>query len=119
MSATILVVEDDPPIAELVAAVLEGEGHRVLLAADGITGLEAVKRDGFDLLVTDYMLPHCNGTDLIAHMHDHPELATPVILMSAARQGRGAVPSPPTTHFVPKPFDLDHLLEMVDALLPA
>ena len=61
MPATILVVEDEPLIAELVAVVLEGEGHRVLLAADGLAGLEAIKRGSFGLLVTDYMLPPLRG----------------------------------------------------------
>ena len=119
MVATILVVEDDPAIADLMLTVLVGEGHRVILAHDGVAGLEAVKRGGFDLLVTDYMLPNFNGTVLIAYMHDYPACATPVILMSAALPSVPSLPAPPITTFVPKPFDLDRFLDLVDTLVAA
>lgn len=113
MPATILLVEDDPAIAETIALVLEEEGYRVLHADDGREGLEQIQRDGFDLLITDNLLPHRNGVELIAYMHQHLEIATPVILTSAARP----VPTPPRTAFLPKPFDIQRLLDLVSAQL--
>jgi DNA-binding NtrC family response regulator len=113
MSATILVADDDAPIVEIVAAVLEDEGHTVLRAYDGAEALMHLDRDGLDLLVTDNMMPRLSGVELIAHLHAHPRLAVPVILMSAVTPVR----MPPTVTFLPKPFDLDRLTSLVDHLL--
>jgi DNA-binding response OmpR family regulator len=109
MPASILLVEDDQSIADVITEVLEGEGYRVLRADDGREGLEQIQRDGFDLLITDNMLPFHNGVELIAYMQNHPEIATPVILTSAARP----IPVPPRTAFLPKPFNLDQLVTLV------
>jgi DNA-binding response OmpR family regulator len=101
-------------IAELVATVLEEAGYRVVRARDGAAALDQIKRDGFDLLVTDNMLPHINGTALIGYMREHPQVATPVILMSAVPPAA----TPPRAVFLPKPFDIEHLLALVRSLLP-
>ncbi len=114
MPATILLVEDDAPIAEVMQVVLEEEGHRVILARDGVAALEQIQQDGFDLMVTDNMLPQIQGVELIDYMHDHPALATPVILTSAAKP----LPTPPRTIFLPKPFDIDEVVALVRSLLP-
>ena len=113
MPATILLVEDEPDIAELITQVLEDEGYRVRRADDGREGLAQIQRDGFDLLITDNMLPHYNGVELIAYMHDHPALATPVILTSAAH----LPPAPPRTALLPKPFDIAQLVALVGSQL--
>jgi two-component system sensor histidine kinase/response regulator len=113
MNATILVVDDELPIAELVATVLEEEGHRVIRAHDGATALARIKADGFDLMITDNMMPFINGTELVGFMHDNPALATPVILMSAVRP----IAPPPKAVFLPKPFDIDDLVAQVRTLL--
>ncbi|MBW3614640.1 MAG: response regulator, partial [Actinobacteria bacterium] len=54
---TILVIEDEEPIAEAVGARLRSEGFEVALAADGAKGLELAERLGPDLVVLDLMLP--------------------------------------------------------------
>jgi DNA-binding response OmpR family regulator len=114
MPATILVVDDEVYIADMIADVLEDEGYRVICAHDGARALEQIQQDGFDLLITDNMLPHINGVGLIAYMHDHPKVETPVILMSAVRQ----VETPPGVGFLPKPFEIERLSGLVDQLLP-
>jgi DNA-binding NtrC family response regulator len=114
MPATILVVEDEVYIADMIADVLRDEGYRIICAHDGARALEQIQRDGFDLLITDNMLRHINGVGLIAYMHEHPEVETPVILMSAVRP----VETPPTVTFLPKPFDIARLSGLVAQLLP-
>lgn len=64
---TVLLVEDDPAIRELVPEVLEDMGYFTLIASDGQEGLNILKnRPGIDLLVTDIGLPGLNGRDLAA-----------------------------------------------------
>jgi DNA-binding response OmpR family regulator len=113
MAVTILVVEDEVYILDMVASFLELEGYAVRRAADGAEALALLQGGGIDLLLTDNMLPRLRGVDLVAYLHAHPELAVPVIMMSAVRP----VPVPPTVTFLPKPFDLDHLAGLVARLL--
>jgi CheY-like chemotaxis protein len=116
MGTTILVVDDDPSIVDLTAAVLADEGYVVVSARDGIEALAAIERERPDLLLTDNMMPRLSGLDLIARLHARPDLAVPTILMSAVRPTPGP---PPAVVFLPKPFDLDDLLALVVGLLDA
>jgi two-component system sensor histidine kinase/response regulator len=111
--AIILVTDADREIAELVAAVLEDDGHRVLRAHDGAAALEALRRDGCHLFVTDTMFPCIDGELLIPYLRDYPDLATPFILLGTTRP----IPSPPGTVFVAKPFAVEALSNLVARLL--
>lgn len=114
MAATILVADDEIPIAELLADLLEEVGYRVILAYNGADALQLLEHERPDLLLTDNMMPRLSGLQLIAHLQQRAIPAIPVILMSAVRpEPRPAVP------FVTKPFDLDHMLDLVARLLPA
>ncbi len=112
MTATILVADDEIPTAELLADLLEEVGYRVILAYNGADALHLLERERPDLLVTDNMMPRLSGLQLIAHLQQHATLTIPVILMSAARPEQY-----PAVPFVPKPFDLDHMLDLVAKLL--
>lgn len=113
MPATILVVDDELYIVEFVATVLEDEGYRVERAYNGREALARLARGGCDLLITDNMMPHLSGLQLINRLRAEPTLDLPVILMSAVTPQS---PIPPTV-FLPKPFGLDDLLARVEALL--
>ena len=62
--ATILVVDDEQPLRDLLADVLELDGHRVLVAANGREALAIARRDRPDLVVSDVMMPLLNGVRL-------------------------------------------------------
>ena len=81
MSAKILIVEDDPDTARLVALYLEREGHRVLAASDGIEGLRLAREAGPDLVVLDLMLPGRSGVDICRELRD--ESAVPIVMLTA------------------------------------
>ncbi|HET7040934.1 MAG TPA: response regulator, partial [Gemmatimonadales bacterium] len=85
----------------------------VLRAYDGTQALAILQGGGIDLLITDNMMPHLSGVELIAYLHDHPDVSVPVILMSAVTP----VKMPPHTTFLPKPFDIDSLASLVADLL--
>jgi two-component system, OmpR family, response regulator MprA len=113
MGATILVVDDEPALVDVLMAVLAFEGYRVQGAPDGLVALALVARARPDLLVTDQQLPYLDGVTLITRLQAAPDGGMPAILVSA-----GAPPLlPPRTTFLAKPFDLDHLLALVAARL--
>ena len=83
---------------------------------DGQRALESMAQEQPDLVLMDCMMPELDGREVLQAMRERPELAsTPVVLMSSAEQ-----PSPAalgSAAFLPKPFDLDHLLDTVSRLL--
>jgi DNA-binding NtrC family response regulator len=78
----LLVVEDDQEMRDLLRKVLAKEGYRVSLAADGREALVELTRSPFDLVVTDMLMPHSGGLELLEATHrNHPNL--PVIIVTA------------------------------------
>ena len=114
--ATILVVDDEPAILDLLVGVLGKEGHTLLAAADGTRATEVLGRVVPDLVVTDAMMPRLDGAGLIRWMRGRVELReVPVLLLSAGpRLDAGALGA---VGFVAKPFDLATLLAAVGAAL--
>lgn len=111
--ATILVVDDEPPIRALVGRMLERKGHTVVLCEDGASALAV--SEPVDLLLVDYVLPDTTGTDLITALRaTRPGL--PVILMSGYAQDSSMAPAPPAD-FLQKPMTPSALTELVARLL--
>ncbi|HJQ96669.1 MAG TPA: response regulator transcription factor [Candidatus Polarisedimenticolaceae bacterium] len=87
MTPRLLVVEDEVDIAELLRHVLTKEGFQVGVAHDGLTALEAIGRERFDLIVLDWMLPELSGIDVLKEVRGRDETRmTPVILLTARRE---------------------------------
>jgi two-component system, NtrC family, response regulator PilR len=63
--ARVLVVDDERSMRELLSIVLRRDGYDVLIAEDGATGLELLKRERVDILITDLRMPQMNGVDLL------------------------------------------------------
>lgn len=90
--ATILVVDDDPDIRELIQAILEGDGHNVTLAADGQEALNKLKRRPYDLVVLDIMMPTMSGYEVLEQILAMPSRAsTPVIVVTAKHDPTGVM----------------------------
>jgi len=66
MPAEILVIEDVRAVLFSLRIILTGAGHRVTCAADGIAGLDLLKKHQFDLVISDIWMPGMSGTDVIA-----------------------------------------------------
>lgn len=117
MKGTILVVDDEPTIAEAVSGVLEDEGYSCRVAANGREALEHARAERPDLVVSDVMMPILDGRRLLAEIRGDPSLKElPVVLMSAARSvgdGLGAAHD----GFLAKPFTIDELLATVERVL--
>ena len=109
---TVLVVEDEPAIREVVADLLEDEGYAVRQAADGLEAIDELEVDGVDLVLSDVRMPRLDGPALARRLRRHG-YAVPVVLMSAV----DVEVDLPGVGFLPKPFDRDHLLHAVGSAL--
>ena len=81
MEKTILIVEDDVNIRELLQLYLSQEGYRIETAQDGADGLRAFKRVHPDLVLLDLMMPVMDGTQMIRELRTFSQ--TPVIVLTA------------------------------------
>lgn len=114
---TILVIEDEPPVRNLIRDVLLDEGYHVVVAGDGREGLGVLKTVVADLILCDVMMPRMDGVAFAAALREHPRWQyVPLIMMSAANQV-GRLPAGLFTAFLPKPFQLDALLSLVETTL--
>ena len=83
---TILVVDDEFLIANVLTFALEDEGFMVVRASNGRKGLEVFQRDHPSLVITDFMMPAMNGLEMTRAIRELPEgRAVPIILMSGAQ----------------------------------
>src|SRR5262245_7323924 len=118
VTAHVLVVDDDEPIAASLRRALEYEGYRVSVALDGPTALAAATAERPDLVVLDRMLPGIDGVGVCRRLRsDDPGL---LILMLTARDAttdRVAGLDAGADDYLVKPFDYDELLARVRALL--
>ena len=110
MERTVLVVDDDRHIVEVLAQALEFEGYAVRKAYDGMGALQEAALAPPDLVLSDVAMPRLNGIALAQRLRAR---GVPVVLLSAAV----ADPMLAGVPFVPKPFDLDHLLGLVTDVL--
>lgn len=110
----VLVIEDEPAVAELLLEVLRDDGLSATVVTDGRAALAAVRRYRPRLVLLDVMLPGLSGPQVWRQLAASGEPLPPVILMSAA-----GVPKdrPPGTRFLPKAFNLDDLLAAVHEAL--
>ena len=108
--ASILLVEDDPDIRELMSTLLRLAGFEPTVCSNAEIGLEQLREQTFDLVLTDYALPNRNGAWLLQQASAEGLLdATPVMVVTAH-------PNPPDVagyEVIPKPFDLDDLIARV------
>jgi CheY-like chemotaxis protein len=83
----IVVCEDDPVILKLLQVSLRDTGYELLVAADGVAGLELIERERPDAILTDVTMPRMNGLQLADAVRSNPELAgIPIVFLSASAQ---------------------------------
>ena len=111
---TVLVVDDEQAIREVVACMLEDEGYAVRQATDGLEALQEIEAAEIDLVLSDVKMPRLDGAALVQGLRRRKP-AVPVVLMSAVTTGVDL----PDVQFLPKPFELERLLSMVAATIAA
>lgn len=117
---TILIIEDEKDLAELVAFNLEKEGYRTVTAFDGTSGLEAARAHQPDLILLDLMLPGVMGMDVCKMLKKSEKLAIiPIIMLTARGEEIDRVVGfeVGADDYVVKPFSTRELLLRVKAVL--
>lgn len=114
---TILVVDDEPHIRELLRLELEAKGYLVREAKDGMDAIAQVKKEMPDLITLDVMMPDIDGFDVAAVLRNDPQTAgVPIIILSIVEdKARGY--SLGVDRYLKKPIDTETLLEEVEFLL--
>ncbi len=118
-NGTVLVVDDEPTIVEVVSRYLERVGYETLGAGDGPEALRLAEERDPALIVLDLMLPGIDGLEVMRRLHERPGAPVPVILLTARGEEsdrlvglrRGA------DDYVVKPFSPAELVARVDAVL--
>ena len=119
---TVLVVDDDRTLCEIMAEALSGEGYRVSIAEDGADALAAALADPPDLVVADLLMPAMDGAALCRRLMADPRTRAVSVLVVTALPAAAAaarLADCPPDGVVHKPYDLDALLRAVADLLPA
>ncbi|UEM01637.1 response regulator [Skermanella rosea] len=112
--AHVLLAEDEALIALMFQDALEGEGHRVTVARDGIEALEADARDPAEALVTDLAMPRMGGRELLDRLRERrPDLPAVVVTGYAGEVHLGA----PMTVLLAKPVSPRALTARLTELL--
>jgi two-component system, OmpR family, response regulator RegX3 len=117
VSPRILVVEDEPALADAVGYALRGDGHEVEAVDDGETALAAAHERPFDLLVLDLMLPGVSGIEVCRRLRS--ESPIPILMLTAreAEVDRVLGLEAGADDYVTKPFSMSELLARVRAIL--
>jgi DNA-binding response OmpR family regulator len=117
---TVLVIDDDPVILELLRVNFEIEGFEVICASDGEEGLKRAQTEHPDAVISDIMMPRRDGLQLLADLKADPSTENlPVILLSAKAQksevqqglDMGA------DDYITKPFDPLELIDRLNAVM--
>ena len=118
MPARILVAEDDSSVRTFVFKALSLRGHDVATVDDGVQALEALKKEAYQLLVTDIVMPGLDGIALALRVgRDYPDL--PILLMTgySAERQRAHNLDRLAIRFILKPFTLQQICDAVEETL--
>jgi two-component system response regulator ResD len=116
---SVLVVDDEPTIGEVVGRYLERAGYATRVARDGRSALAAVDRERPDLVVLDLMLPGVDGLEVMRRLRDRDPDRLPIILLTARGEESDRVVGLRlgADDYVVKPFSAAELVARVDAVL--
>jgi CheY-like chemotaxis protein len=112
-----MVVEDDPAIRSLLVMTLEAENYRVETAEDGEDALRKLERLQPDVLLLDLMLPKIDGWEVIEALRADPHTRDLRIIAISAKFGLLSAMGHDVQAYLPKPFDTDVMLAILDEVL--
>lgn len=113
----VLVVEDDPPVRELLQDVLQDEGYEVVAAHDGTMALQIVSSLKVDLITLDLDMPGLTGSELIMVLRKRKIMMPPVVIVTGQIPVKRAIKQMAQA-VITKPFDIDEFVGAVLDLLP-
>ncbi len=115
---TILIVDDEFMIANILEYAFEDEGYMVVKAANGRKGLEVLERERPALVITDFMMPVMNGLEMARKIRQHPLYKDlPILLMSGAQGSVGRATPDVFAAVFDKPFKMADVIAKVHELI--
>ncbi len=116
---TILLVEDEPDLADAVARELAAEGYRVVKAADGPAALQLFASENPELVILDWMLPEMDGLEVLRRLRQNPDCTVAVLMLTARSEETDRVVGLElgADDYLTKPFGMRELVARVRALL--
>lgn len=115
--AKVLVVDDEPPVLELVTAYLEREGYQVYTARDGLAGLKAARSFKPDILVLDVLLPGMDGIELLSRLRRESNVYVIMLTAKSDETDKIVGLSIGADDYVTKPFSPRELVARIKAAL--
>lgn len=112
----VLIVDDEKPICDLIDLNLSAAGYHTKAVQDGLTAIEMIEKEDFDLVLLDIMLPGADGYDVMEYIRP---LGVPVIFITAKHEVRDRVKGLKlgADDYLVKPFDVVELIARVEAVL--
>ena len=118
--ASILVIDDDTDMRDMIAITLESVGYAVTQAVGGHDGIVAASAARFDIIILDLMMPDVNGVEVMFTLRQN-NINTPLILITALREDselyEAAARCVGAACLIAKPFKREQLLEVVGSIV--
>lgn len=116
--ATVLIVDDEFGIVEVITVALEDEGHRVFGAVNGRQGLERLAETEVDLVLLDFMMPVLDGPGMYRSMQmDRVLRMIPVVVMTSLDEARVRQECGDSVGYLRKPFSIGRMTQEVERML--
>src|SRR5688572_12224296 len=114
--ASVLIIDDEAPIVDLLADIVEEHGHSVLRASNGVNGLALARTVHPQLIISDVMMPLLDGYALLRALRAEPELANICVVLVSAGFPRNGLPqsNPSADAYLHKPFDIIAIEKILD-----
>lgn len=117
MTRHVLVVDDDPGIRQVIESILADEGYEVATATNGREALDQIATQPPAVVLLDLNMPVMSGWELTAQVQERG-LDVPLVFMTAGARAQAEAERHHAAGYLPKPFDMDHLLRTVARFAP-
>ena len=114
-SRTVLVIDDEDLVRDVVARMIEDLGYAAVTAADGAAGLAVLDRQSIDAVLVDLSMPTMSGSDVVARLRERRPAIPVVVCSGFDRDSRGLVQA---DAYLPKPFRIEALEKTLAKILP-
>lgn len=113
--APVLVIDDDDDIADSMADVLRSGGYSVEVARGGLEAVGLIQRVAVGLVLLDWRMPNePHGANLVRRLREISGNTIPIVVLSADSRALTEARQAEVTDYLPKPFDIEDLLHIVD-----
>jgi adenylate cyclase len=115
--ASVLVVDDDADVLELLIDAVTLAGHTVYAASDGLSAIHIAHHIDVRLVILDLMMPHMDGYEVLAQFHGDPQLTNVPIVIVSGVSLLDITRAATATAFIPKPLDVALLNQFLRSIV--